>query len=244
MPTQIIRRWLHDLRPEHKFYAAGTLLILLSVLIGTIFPTHKPTPQVILLLATMAFFVGFLMWGRSGIQTTWEHPIGRGFIIILHLFVVLLSAIMARSLVAAALGLPPQNFDITVTFIAFVMYIPTWALVISCILGIIGFAISFVATFLTAMNSSASGVATTLARGAGAFAICAYSFGVFDFTNRNQEALYPTARWIAWLGDFHHINAYPGIKSNERVRLLENGIVSIATVENNSVAIRVRRYEE
>lgn len=244
MPTQFIRQWLHDLRPERKFYMAGMLLIFLSILIGAIFSAHKLTPQVLLFAASLAFSVGFLVWGRSAIQETWQHPIGRGLIIILHLFVVLLSAIMSRSLVAAALGLPPQDFDITVTFITFMMYIPTWALIISCIMGILGFAISLFGTFFTAINLPTSDVATTLARGFGAFAICAYSFGVFDFTNRNQETLYPTARWIAWLGDFHHINAYPGIKSNERVRLLENGIVSIATIENSSVAIRARRYEE
>lgn len=244
MPTQLIRQWLCALRPERKLYATGMLFILFSILASAIFPSHKITQQGLLLLASMAFSVGVFIWGRSAVQKVWEHPIGRGLIIILHLFVVLLSAIMARSLVAAALGLPPQDFDITVTFIAFVMYIPTWALIISCIMGILGFSISIFGTFFTAINLPASDVATTLSRGFGALAICMYALGTFEFLNKNQEALYPVARWIAWLGDFHHIHAYPGVKSNERVRLLENGIVSIATVDHNAVVIHARNYED
>lgn len=239
-----IQKWLYELRAEYKLYAAGVLFVLLSTLISNILPSHKTTPHGLLFLASIAFSVGFLMWGRWTFQKTWEHPIGRGAIIILHLFVVLISAIMARSLVAAALGLPPQDFDIAVAFIAFAMYIPTWALVISCVLGILGFLLSLFGTFFTAVYLPARDVAKTLARGAGAFAICMYTYAAFDFVNKNQEALYPVAKWAAWLGDFHSVPAYPGIKDNERVRLLENGVVSIVTIEHNTVVIRTRMYAQ
>jgi hypothetical protein len=79
---------------------------------------------------------------------------------------------------------------------------------------------------------------------AGAFAICIYTSSVFEFANKNEKSLHPPVRWVALFGDFQSAENYPGVGSTERIRLHENGVISVATIENNTVVIRVRKYEQ
>jgi hypothetical protein len=64
---------------------------------------------------------------------------------LLHGLVFFLSIIQARIFVAEALGLPPQDFDLTVGFFTVLFYLPLWLWVITFLLMIlyIFFALAF-----------------------------------------------------------------------------------------------------
>lgn len=207
------------------------------------FPAFKATHQGLLLLASLAFSIGFSIWCWTTAKKVWEHPVGRALIVILHLFVLLFAAILARNVVASALGLPSQDFDVSVSFIALVFYIPAWSMVVSIFVGISALFLYITALLIGAFNRPFKETAKLFGHAAGALAICIYSYSVFDFAHKNEKSLHPLVRWVALFGDFQSAEAYPRVGATERIRLHENGVISVATVENNTVVIRVRKYE-
>jgi hypothetical protein len=66
----------------------------------------------------------------------------------IHVCATFVSVIQARFSVAMAIGLPPQDFDLTVAVMAAALYIPVWFLVASLILLIVGVAQGFYAFLL------------------------------------------------------------------------------------------------
>ena len=208
------------------------------------FPAFKGTHQGLLLLASLAFAIGFSIWCWPTAKKVWKHPVGRVLIVILHLFVLLFAAILARNVVASALGLPPQDFDVTVSFIALIFYIPAWSIVASILVGIFAFFLYVIGLLIGLFNRPFKETAKLFGHAAGALAICLYSFSVFKFANQNEKSLHPLVRWVALFGDFQSANSYPGTSTTERIRLHENGVISVATVEKNTVVIKVRKYEQ
>jgi hypothetical protein len=232
------------MQPAYKAHLAGLFFIVICMLAALAFPTLKGTHQGLLFLASLAFAIGFSVWCWPTVKKVWEHPAGRTLIVILHLVVLLFAAILARNVVASALGLPPQDFDVSVSFIALVFYIPAWAMVVSVLVGIFAFFLYFIGLLIGAFNRPFKETAKLFGHAAGALAICIYSSSAFDFANKNEKSLHPLVRWVALFGDFQSAEAYPGVGTTDRIRLHENGVVSVATVENNTVVIRVRKYEQ
>jgi hypothetical protein len=155
-----------------------------------------------------------------------------------------LAAILARNVVASALGLPPQDFEVSVSFVALLFYIPAWAMVVSIVVGISAFFLYIAALLVGIFNRPFRETAKLFGHAAGAFAICIYTSAVFDFANKNEESLHPLVRWVALFGDFQSTASYPRVGASERIRLHENGVISVATIEDNTVVIRVRKYEQ
>lgn len=235
-------QWLRNMQSAYQAHLAGLFFIAIFILAVLTFPAFKATHQGLLFLASLAFAIGFSIWCWPTVKNVWEHPVGRAFIVILHLFVLLLAAILARNIVASALGLPPQDFDVSVSFIALVFYVPAWSMIVSILVGIFAFFLYLVGLLIGAFNRPFKETAKLFGHAAGALAICIYSSTVFDFANKNENSLHPFVRWVALFGDFQSAEAYPGIGAAERIRLHENGIISVATVENNAVVIQVRKY--
>jgi hypothetical protein len=232
------------MQPSYQANLTGLFFIAIFLLAALAFPAFKGTHQVMLFIASLAFAIGFLIWGWPTVKKVWLHPVGRTLIVILHLFVLLFAAILARSVVASALGLPPQDFDVSVSFITLLFYIPAWSIVVSIVLGISSFFLYFIGLLIGAFNRPFKETAKLFGYAAGALAICIYSSSVFEFANNNEKSLHPLVRWVALFGDFQSSKDYPGVGANERIRLHENGVISVATVENNTVVVRVRKYTQ
>lgn len=237
-------QWLRNMQPAYQAHLAGLFLVVIFMLVVLAFPAFKGTHQGLLFLASLAFSIGFSIWCWPTAKKVWEHPVGRALIVIPHLFVLLFSAILARNVVASALRLPPQDFDVSVSFIALVFYIPAWSMVVSILVGIFAFFLYSIGLLIGVFNRPLKETAKLFGHAAGALAICIYSSSVFDFANKNEKSLHPLVRWVALFGDFQNAEAYPGVGAAERIRLHENGVISVATVENNTVVIRVRKYEQ
>lgn len=237
-------QWLRNLQPAYQAHLAGLFFIAIFMLAVLAFADFKGTHQGLLFLASLAFAIGFSIWCWPTVKIVWVHPVGKALIVIVHLFVLLFAAILARNVVASALGLPPQDFDVSVSFIALVFYIPAWSMVVSILVGISAFFLYFIGLLIGVFNRPFRETVKLFGHAAGALAICIYSSSVFDFANKNEKSLHPLVRWVALFGDFQSAEAYPGVGATERIRLHENGVISVATVENNAVVIRVRKYEQ
>jgi hypothetical protein len=82
------------------------------------------------LLGCIACSLGFLLWIFPWLQKIWHTSFGKLAITFLNGSVLLVDIIFARLLVADALGLPPQDFDLTVAVCAWIFYIPVWLIVV------------------------------------------------------------------------------------------------------------------
>lgn len=234
---------LRNMQPTYQAHLAGLVFALIFILVIFKFPAYKGVHQGLLMLASLAFAIGFSIWCWPTAKMVWSHPAGRALIVILHLFVLLFSAILSKNIVASALGLPPQDFDVSVSFIALLFYIPAWSMVISILVGISAFFLYSLSLLIGIFNRSFKETSVLFGHAVGALAICFYASSVFEFSVKNEKYLHPIVRWVALFGDFQSAGAYPGILPTERIRLHENGVVSSATVENNTVIISVRKYE-
>ena len=109
------------------------VLAVMIMLVGFVFfLIHgKPTKSVYgsLLLAYGVSSIGFGIWLWPWLQRVWRGSFGRLALALLHGGILLLSIIPARLLVAEALGLPPQDFDVTVAFCVLLFYLPLWLIV-------------------------------------------------------------------------------------------------------------------
>lgn len=234
---------ISNMQPAYQAHLVGFIFIVIFMFVVIAFPTFKGMHQSLLFLTSLAFAIGFSIWCWPTVKKVWEHPVGRTLIVILHLFVILLSAILARNVVASALGLPPQDFEMSVSFITFLFYIPAWSIVVSILVGVFTFILYIIGLIIGAFHRPLKESAKLFGHAAGSLAICIYSPAVFDFANKNEKSLHPLVRSVALFGDFQSAEAYPGIGATERIRLHANGVISVATVENNTVVIRVRKYE-
>ena len=126
---------LLSLKLEYQIYLLAACPLLLSIVFATSLQTHRGIQQTLLLLSSLGFAIGFSVWCWPTFSKAWSHPIGKALITLFHVFVLLLATAFARSIVASSLGLPPQDFDMTVAFISLLSYIPAWSIIISIVLG-------------------------------------------------------------------------------------------------------------
>jgi hypothetical protein len=83
------------------------------------------------LLGCIACSLGFMIWILPWLPKIWHSSYGKLAITLLNGSVLLIDIIYARLLVADALGLPPQDFDMTVAVCAWIFYIPVWLMVVA-----------------------------------------------------------------------------------------------------------------
>jgi hypothetical protein len=203
-----------------------------------LFPTLTGIQNVLFFLSVFGFAIGFLFWSSPSIGKAWKHPIGKVAISVGHVIVLLFATVFARFVVASALGLPPQDFELTVSFLAFLLYLPAWSLVVSFILGVAAIVFQ-IWSYLSKINKSVQMIGHMF----GALAICFFAEYSFDFVFNNEASLHPLVRHLAFVADYQPAPEYPGIKPKERIRLHENGIISSARRENGKVLINIRNYD-
>ncbi len=231
----------------HRAYQVHSMsfaVLLVATALVLFAPASKMVQQTLMVLSSFGFAIGFSIWSLPYARKVWAHPLGKAFVTTIHVFVLLLATAFARFVVGASLRLPPQDFDLTVGFITLVFYIPAWSIVVSVLLGAIAILFELIGMLSMAITKSSSGMAKCFAHMAGAFAICYFSVSVYQFAMENEKSLHPMVKWIAFFGDFQPAPLYPGIQEGERVRLHENGVISVADIKNGTIEIGVRRYEQ
>jgi len=200
--------------------------------------------QALMLLSCFGFAVGFFVWCWPYLAKVWKHPIGRAFVITIHVLVLIIATMLSRFIVASSLGLPPQDFDLTVWFIAVLCYIPAWSIVASMLMGSAAILLQLIGLVSVFVSRSHNRALKWFAHMSGALVICYTSAEAFQLVKDNEGALFPLVKWVAFLGDFQATSMYPGFSLGQRIRLHENGIVSIADLQDGVITIEVRKYRE
>ena len=219
-------------------------LALLYLLARTASSNDIVVTQILMMIAAGCVTAGFCVWAWTKLQPLWGHPARRVITSLFHLAIGVVAIIYARHTVSRALGLPPQDFDIAVTVLSLLYYLPIWALVVSFALSIAAFALFIAGLFSTARPSpNKAEFPRPILRAGGAVFAVAIIASVFDFGNRVIPDV-QIARWAAYVGDFQEAPNYPGIKPKERIRLHENGVISRATLDKGEVVIRFTKFEE
>nr|CBA30127.1 hypothetical protein Csp_C21990 [Curvibacter putative symbiont of Hydra magnipapillata] len=229
---------------EYQVHLLAFGVLLSSVVLAWKSPGSYGVQQTLMLISSLGFAAGFSVWCWPTVKKVWAHPVGKTAIATFHVFVLFLSTAFARSVVASSLGLPPQDFDMTVAAISLASYIPAWSLVISLVLGVTAVTLEIAGFFAMLARHSFGTVAKLFARMFGAIAICAISGDICGFAMKNETLLHPAARWIAYFCDFQPAARYPGIAEGERIRLHENGVISVAEIQGGEIRIQVRKYEQ
>lgn len=235
--TDIVPR---ALTAAQKAHAAGWVLYALSI--GWRFVAGDRTGQgTLFATGTACFIVGFVLTVYPWLRRLWGSAVAQFFHIVLHANILVVSLIFARNQVAEILRLPPQDFEVAVGTIGLLTYVVTWWFVIVAIANLVGM-ITLGIGFLPSERDRLSQMwLFGNAIGAFAFAIAAaYALqGGID----NRTLLNPLVEWAAYWGDYHRVDAYPGVPPGARVRLHENGVVSVASVVDGRVVIRVTRMQ-
>lgn len=230
-----------DLDDKIYLIACGVLFVGVGLVWAS--PASQGIPKTIMPLSYFGFAIGFVVWCWPFLVNAWAHPVGKVIIAILHLLVLLLSTAFARFVVASSLGLPPQDFDLTVSFVVIALYIPVWSIVASLFLG--GAALVFEIFGLMGMIAPQSFGSTVkfFAHMSGALVLCFFFGRTFEYVVEHERYLYPLIKRVAFISDFQPAAKYPGIGDNERIRLHENGVISFAQIQDGEVQIVVRTID-
>jgi hypothetical protein len=190
----------------------------------------------------ISLVVQYLIWIRTWIQMIWRSYLGKIGIALLHGFVFLLSTIPARMLVAEALGLPPQDFDLTVTLFAVLFYLPLWLwviVVLSMLLSIfftVAFFVMMPLQSLGNINQMFEHLSSKIARfrqriddasskigdlffGAmiTLMTVMFITWYVWDSFPIVTRTLAPAVRAVAYFADYQKASAYPGVERNKKI---------------------------
>jgi hypothetical protein len=98
-----------------------------------------------LTISSLLFGFGFLSWMMPWLREKWQSTLGKWMIGVLHAVILFFAVIPSRNLVGKVLGLPPQDFDMTVSIFALVLYPLLWVLLLSITTLLFAFAIFFLA---------------------------------------------------------------------------------------------------
>lgn len=222
-------------------------------------------------IASILFGLGFVLWVLPWLKDKWQTTRGKVLIGVLHAAVLFLAVIPSRIIVANALGLPPQDFEITVNIFAVELYPALWVLLlalamffVSLIFMLLGFLCSITTSPIfndllilsSKLLSTQSRARLFIEAGRGKF--ISRSFGhaigatiislaaaqVWTWHASFLIANPAIIKWVAYVTDFQFADRYPGTDSKKRLRLHENGVVSYAEEDGWDIKITVGKVHE
>jgi len=247
---------------EDKSYVIGMVLGTISTVHFLI--THEGSALSLCAMASFGF--GFAIWCRSIYCSRWVSKVKGTVFYLFHACVGFISLIPARSLVGLAIGLPPQDFDLTVLMLAAIIYPAILLMAIISVL-VIGTIISWLGVgIVLAIASTISGILVPMpwvqirlnqwksarekivkqvaAKSIGAFAVAivvAYlATVIYEPIFRHQNLV----RLIAYAVDYQYAKLYPGIEPGKKFHLHDNAVVSYAELDGWDVKIRVGKVKE
>lgn len=253
--------------PMQRLYALAFTCGVMGITISALL-SQSLWAERLLLLAGILFGLGFCFRITPILKSIWSSSAGKWVIGGLNVGVWFLAHVPARLAVAKALGLPPQDFDMTVSIWTVATYPAVWIAFVSlltcCLCAtlmlayfvlqvsvwpLIAESIDFLSRL---MPSSIEHRLTTeerrrvLARYMGHTTGCAMlalgAAAVLGAYTAVQQSCLPVIPWIAYVADYQEAPAYPGIPKSQRVRLHENGVVSYAVRDGGTVRINVSEF--
>lgn len=271
----IKRKWIRQRRlwrithPAYKLHAFSVFVLVLWIIL--LLSDSHPAVVKIGLFATAAFnALGFAVYFFSLARKPVSHRFIKFLIVVGHAFVLIVSVVLARYMVSDAIELPAQDFELTVSAVALLIYLPTWLLIsVSFSLLIYVISLLFVAftTIVISLIPATLGtiygnshrkqgrmvrhlnskVLRVLLNGTGAAVWAVATASLFDYFSEStfsNPQVRNLIRHIAYIADFQPSGQFPGLPCDERVRLHENGVVSLAKRQDASVSITTFNYQQ
>lgn len=201
------------------------------------------------------FATGFVQWVLPTLKRIWAQPLGKTVFAFFHAFLLVFALVPARDLVANSIGLPPQDYVISVAFWGLFLYPFVWIGVLAIALSVLYFclfltAIAVSVTTLPGANdvllyiarllpeSSPSRrfiqtdrysfVNTFIGHAGGAMVVALIMAALNDLMWDQTWRLKPAARLVAAVSDYQVISRYPGVDEERPALIHENGLVSYA----------------
>ncbi|MBO9537351.1 hypothetical protein [Herbaspirillum sp.] len=212
------------------------------------------------------YAAALVTWSIPVIQKFSSSWWGKWIFVVANAFVLIFSTIKAREVVQQALLFPPQYFDLTVALVALLAYIPAVLAVSMIVIG--GLAVPFVLLWLTAelipmtiasiLNSpillpvyrshrgrrARTRVTKLIFSIAGAISILFFSQELEGYTTKILNNGAKAIRMFAYRADFQPPGHYPGVPCKGKIRLMDNGVIAIATLADNDVLIERKIFPE
>lgn len=239
----------------------ATVTVVIAAIILVVFGPESFLYQICAVLAFALFAFGSAIWIHKKIR---NFPIASvpGFLKnVFHISVIFGAAIPARLVVSESTGLPPQDFDLSVALITGLMYVPIW-------LGAFGVFLLLLAIGQISLSALRSVVSSPIRHIVVLFkiehgAVHRWAFGQLKESTRLFKLAIGTyflfavtavvsallmffivrqsdfVRLVAYYADFQTMHRYPCIKNDQRVRLHENGVASVATRNGLDVTIKI-----
>lgn len=230
-------QWLALPRHE-KIYLATVLTVVALLVAQWTYPAAWPVLSTMLVIALNGFVVGFLSWAWPLVKARWNTERATVAKALFHVFAILLATGIARGHVSKAMGLPAQDFDLTVHFVTLLMYLPACALILGPMLIIAHFVSMPIMFFVGNEARPSARKMTVIAHLAGllGLGVCLTEFS--RLSDENTPRLTSVIQAVAVWADYQPTTRYhPDVPAGLRIRLHENGVVSWGQVTPTGVVL-------
>lgn len=223
---------------------ACTLVALMTCMpLNLLAPSWRPVISMLVVVACHGFLLGFIVWVWQLIRESWLQRIGAVAYGMLHALAFLIATTAARHHVSRAMGLPAQDFDLTVGFFSLLFYLPAWCLILSVALAPALLLVTPIALGSLMFRKDDKRAGSLMAHMVGAFGVALYASQFFQWSTTDKPLIHTAVRLVAAIADYQPAASYPGVKAGQRVRLHENGVMSAISIEANEVKVVVGRWE-
>lgn len=225
--------WVRALPTWARWYWVAVALWVVSI------PLNAPWKAYIATAGTAAVAIGFyvrLMPVLIKILSTWP---GKAVFAALNVTVLLAARVGAHKVVALGLGLPPEEFEQTVNILTAFLILPVASVIASYSLGALTLVLFLWGFWSHLFRQSQAAGLVAWGHAMGALAV------VTILSTYMTSPLKWVERAPAWLprlayeADFHVLHNLPGAPEGQRVHVLDEGRLAVATIENGLVVIRV-----
>lgn len=221
---------------------ACTFTALVTAAVLNFFATSwRPVFSMLLVVACHGFLVGFIVWAWQLTRELWFRRVSTVAYAMLHAIAFLVATTAARHQVSMAMGLPAQDFDLTVGFFSLLFYLPAWCLILS--VGLTPALLLFLPVLLGSLllKKNDKRIGSLFAHTAGACGVALYASQFFQWSTTERPLVHNAVRLVAAIADYQPAAKYPGVGAGSRVRLHENGVMSTVSIEANEVKVVVGR---
>ncbi|NAR51821.1 hypothetical protein GPS64_14195 [Acinetobacter haemolyticus] len=242
-----------------KAYVVGIILLVVYALFHRLIYS-----EILLLLGVLVIEVGFVSWA---VQFYVNKIKGKPFYTfsfgIVNLFILWFSNVYAHELIVKSLGLPAEDFTLTLHLLVLICYIPSAIVFTILAFFLVYFLIAILLMFKMLIELLNSFIHPFLV----IFGLKEVNFiakkdhklilhffawgitslfliGIFEFIVKNQSLTYPIIRYIAYLADYQQLHNYPQVDKDMKIKLHENGFVSTMEGSGQNLKVIVKKMDD
>lgn len=215
-----------------RFYALGSVVFL------TVIWWPGGPHRAVLVGVGSLFAVGFAIWWWPWLKRFWAHPLGKVGLTVWHLGVLFAVHVICQDLVAAALGLPAEDFDNTVYALSFLLYFPVWAASVTVLAGVLGVVLFFGGLIIGVFKKPEESL-IVWGHGLGAAVMVSMLLSAYNEPVAWMKASPGLVRGIAYAVDYRQLKMFPAVPSGHYAKVHANGWVSVAIANEGGVVIKV-----